>query len=295
MGTKTIASHTLMRLFQLSFLLSIFFIISSKAGFGQTTNDSEDNVFGEREESFSLYRDDPLTIDLESEEEEEGKTEVKKKKRKKKVFYGLKTKKGWTRRGVGEQQVIETFYILREPPELDAYVPEVYFYDIKSQKISKTRKFDPRKGFILHGPYKKRKKGMVIEEGIFYKGTMHGRWMQLNTNDILLNKKFYYKGWPKESKVKYYDPERTKLKEVIPIVYGEVSGTYYMFHENGEIAIRGRYEKNVKVGKWTEYYDFLGRKKKELQYPPTAYDEKFKPFISKEWNKRSQLVYQSGK
>ena len=52
--------------------------------------------FGEPDSTFSLIRESPITINLEEEEEEE-KDEKKKKKRKKKVFYGVKTKKGFTR------------------------------------------------------------------------------------------------------------------------------------------------------------------------------------------------------
>jgi len=31
--------------------------------------------------------------------------------------------------------------------------------------------------------------------------------------------------------------ERKKLKEIIPIEYGERDGYYYLFHENGQVAV----------------------------------------------------------
>ena len=50
-----------------------------------------------------------------------------------------------------------------------------------------------------------------------------------------------YSLW-QEWKFKFYDDDRKKLKEVIPVVYGEVEGDYYFFHENGEIAVKGQYK-----------------------------------------------------
>ena len=73
----------------------------------------------------------------------------------------------------------------------------------------------------MHGPYKRMVGEQIIEEGIYYKGTKHGRWTEYDRHDILVDKRKYYKGWQKESKVKYYDDKQTKLKEVVPILYGK--------------------------------------------------------------------------
>src|SRR5690606_24299056 len=103
------------------------------------------------------------------------------------------------------------------------------------------------------GPYRRMIGGAVVEQGIFYVGTKHGRWEAYSDektetfNDqevsynILLEKKKYYKGWTKESRVTYYDAARKKVKEVFPYENGKLHGTYYQFLENGQIFIKGRY------------------------------------------------------
>jgi len=115
--------------------------------------------------------------------------------------------------------------------------------------------------------------------------------MIYDRNDLVVDKKKYYKGWPKESLVKYYDEERTKLKEVIPVVFGEKQGIYYYFFKNGSIAVIGNYDNDVKVGKWTEFYPTRGRRKKEIIYPESPWDKISKPHILKEWDVQGTVRY----
>jgi antitoxin component YwqK of YwqJK toxin-antitoxin module len=239
---------------------------------------------------FIIERSQPLTIDLEEEEKPDQKK--KKEKRKKNEFYGYKTKKGFTRTGYGDNVTVEIFYFLKEWVEPDPYVPEIYWFDFRRKRIRNTGTIDKKYGRILHGPYKKIKGDQIIEEGIFYVGTKHGRWTKYDNNDILVEKQKYYRGWPKESMVKYYDEDRKKLKEVIPVIYGEKEGDYYYFHENGEIAVKGQFKYGEKVGKWTEYYDALRRAKKQIQYKEDPYDATFIPYVLKEWNRRGELTYE---
>ncbi len=254
------------------------------------------DIFGDTDDGFTLINKSPLTINMEREielsEEAKDARKKKEKRRNKKVFYGLKTKKGFTRRGYGDKVELEMFHYLKEPQPVDPYVPEIYWYDFTRKKIRNTGNVEDKRGVVLHGPYKRIVGEQVVEEGIFYKGTKHGRWTKYDGNDVLMDKRKYYHGWPKDSKVKYYDKKQTKLKEVIPIVYGKKNGTYYYFHENGAVAVRGEYEEDVKVGKWTEYYPFMSRKKKEIQYPNDPYDVSYQPFISKEWDRRNRQVYE---
>jgi len=258
---------------------------------------TEFDIFGNTEDGFSLINEMPLTLNMEREMElvEEAKEarKQKEKRRKRKVFYGLKTKKGFTRRGIGDKMEVEIFHYLKEPPEIDPYVPEIWWYDFTRKRIRNSGEIEDRRGVILHGPYKRIVGEQVVEEGIFYKGTKHGRWTNYDGNDILVDKQKYYKGWPKESKVRYYDDKQTKLKEVLPIVYGKKEGIYYYFHENGTVAIRGEYKEDVKVGKWTEYYPFMRRRKKEIQYPSDPYDRAYQPFISREWDRSNKVVYEA--
>lgn len=261
------------------------------------TDTTEFDIFGNTESGFSLIDEMPLTINMEREielsEEAKEAQKAKEKRRKKKVFYGLKTKKGFTRRGYGEKVELEIFHYLKEKPEVDPYVPEIYWYDFTRKRIRTSGEIEEKRGVVLHGPYKRMVGEQIVEEGIYYKGTKHGRWTKYDRNDILVDKKKYYKGWPKESKVRFYDDDQSKLKEVIPIVYGKKQGIYYYFHENGTVAIRGEYKEDMKVGKWTEFYPFRRRRKKEIQYPSDPYDTAYQPFISKEWNRRNAVVYEA--
>lgn len=285
--------------YKLLFLVCLFLhSISYLSAQEEIKSDStEFDIFGETEDGFSLIKEMPLTVNMEREmelsEEAKDAQKRKEKRRKKKVFYGLKTKKGFAKRGYGDRMELEIFHYLKETPETDPYVPEIWWYDFTRKRIRNTGEIEDKRGVILHGPYKKIVGEQVVAEGIFYKGTKHGRWTEYDGNDILIDKKKYYKGWPKESKVRFYDKKQTKLKEVIPIVYGIKEGTYYYFHENGTIAIRGQYEEGVKVGKWVEYYPFRRRRKKEIQYPSDPYNTSYQPFISREWDRSNRVVYEA--
>ncbi|MCC5931744.1 MAG: hypothetical protein JJU28_21035 [Cyclobacteriaceae bacterium] len=224
-------------------------------------------------------------------EEEEDQKEVKKKV-KRKVFFGYKTKKGFTKTGYGNNLTIELFHVLKEYQQPDPYVPEISWYEFRRKQIRSTGEPTPKTGSILHGPYKRMVGDQIVEEGMYYIGTKHGRWMTYDRNDVLVNKEYYHKGWPKESLVRYYDDQFTQLKEVIPRKYGRMEGTYFYFHENGEVAVKGEYRNNAKVGPWTEYYPFRNRRKKEVQYPGDPYDTHTPPYTSREWDRRGTAVYE---
>lgn len=240
-----------------------------------------------QERQFTI--DTPITIDLKEEEEE--RVGPKKKKPKKNVFWGLKTKRAFTKTGYGANMTLELFHYLKEYQEPDKYVQEVYWFDFKRRQIRKSKRVNKEYGVILHGPYKKTRDNKVLEEGVFYIGTKHGRWVQNDRHDVLVDKKKFYKGWPRESLVTYYDEARTKLKEVIPIVYGEREGDYYYFYESGQIAVKGRFSNDSKVGKWTSYYPFRSRRKKEIVYPDDPWDEVTKPYTLKEWSESGKVTF----
>ncbi len=255
-------------------------------GFGQLYGQAVDDP-------FTVQYDTPLTIDLEAEEDELEKEliEPKKKKKKKNVFYGLKTKRGFTKTGFGSRLVVEQFHYLKDFVEPEPYVRDIYWYDFKKRKIVKSRRIDKENGVILHGPYVKRLGEQVLESGIFYKGTKHGRWMTYNRHDILQDKEKFYKGWPKESKVIYYDRETRQLREIIPVQFGEKEGYYYAFHESGRVAAQGEYQFDHKVGVWVEYYDANRRKKREIQYPKEPFEKDFEPYIIAEWDEDGREIY----
>lgn len=242
------------------------------------------------DERFTI--DTPVTLDFEEEEKEEPRK--KKKKVKKKVFYGIKTKKGFTRKGQGNRITYELFYVLKKPQTPQTFVRDIYWYDYTRKEIRKTERFDPEKGVLLHGPYEKRLGEVVLAKGIFYKGTKHGRWMYYNRDSTLADKEKYFRGWPKESLVSYYDAERKKMKEITPIEFGEKTGYYYRFYENGQIAIAGEYEWDQKVGDWVEYYPNK-RRKKIIAYPEEPFDQSLRPYIKAEWNDKGKQIYRNNK
>lgn len=252
-------------------------------------------VFAQEEEKevhSILSIDGPATIELEGKDEEDEDYEVPEKKRKKNVFYGFKTRKRFTKSGYGPRQTIELFRILKDFQLPETLVRDIYWYDYKKNEIRVGGKIDERNAGILHGPYKKVKNNQVIEEGIFYMGLKHGRWTKYNDDFILLDKAKYYKGWPKESLVKYYDIEKEKMKEIIPVEYGEKEGNYFYFHPNGIVAVKGEYKWDQKVGDWYEYYP-SGKRKKVIRYGNEPYDSNFKPYILREWNDKGRVVYEN--
>ncbi len=233
----------------------------------------------------------PITLDLEEEDQQFEYVAPKKKKKKRKEFYGIKTRKAFTREGFGERVTFELFHTLKEPIEVDPYVRDIFWYDYRRKEIRAGGKIDQKYGAILHGPYKKMSNNKVLVEGIFYKGLKHGRWVEYDKEELLVDKEKYYKGWPKESMVSYYDRGRQQMKEIIPIEYGEKSGNYFYFFEDGRVAVSGEYNWDIPVGDWIEYYS-SGRRKKIIRYSKNPFDDDFTPFIYKEWNEKGQLIYE---
>ncbi|MFY0628379.1 MAG: hypothetical protein JXR07_18935 [Reichenbachiella sp.] len=242
---------------------------------------------------FTQY-EAPLSVDLDAEDEDE-EIELKKKKPKKNVFYGKKTRKGFTRTGYGEKATLELFRYLKVYEDPVPYVRDVYWYDFGKKKIVKSRKIDKGNAGILHGPYERKRGDVVIESGIYFMGVKHGRWMKWDRHDILIEKEKYYKGWPKESMVAYHDRKTRKIEEIIPVHYGEKEGNYYAFHKSGNLAATGEFQFDNKVGLWREFYDIRNRRKREIIYSEDPFDKTFRPYIIREWDNRGKLIYENKK
>src|SRR5262249_43652964 len=107
-----------------------------------------------QDQQFTI--DTPASLDFQKEEEPE--EPKKKKKVKKKVYYGIKTKKGFTRKGYGERVTYEIFYFLKNSEKPQTFVRDLHWYDYTRKEIRVTTpaSFDPKKGVLLHGPYEKR-------------------------------------------------------------------------------------------------------------------------------------------
>lgn len=246
------------------------------------------------EELFKVKYETPLSIDMEQELQKEEEEETGKKKEKKKnpkIYYGIKTKRGYAKQGFGDRTTVELFFYLKEKDYEgpDPYARDFYWFDFKKKKIVNSLRVKKGYAGVLHGHYEKKLGDQIIEEGYYYKGMKHGRWVRYNRHDILMDKEIYWKGWPKNSRLAYYDFERNNLKEVIPVHYGEREGEYFAYHPNGNLAVVGHFRFNNKVGIWREYYD-NERVKREVSYPLEPFD-KTPPVITKEWDREGNVIY----
>ena len=238
---------------------------------------------------FQLNTDTINSKDLLFQFAEDTLLQTKKKKKKKKIYFGEKTKKGFIKSASGRNNLYENFNYINKYILKDQYAQEIYLYDKKKKKIVKSKK-KIDESYMLHGPYIKRIDDQTIEEGFFYFGLKHGRWVRLNRSDILQDKETYFMGWLNESIRFFWDPKKENLKEIIPIKYGEKNGMYYAFHLNGNLAAKGEYQFNNKIGVWIEYHSKNGKKKREIKYNKDPYN-KNKTYISREWNLNGKLIY----
>lgn len=238
----------------------------------------------------------PVLLFSDPEDEEKKKEKKKKKKKKKKnIFFGEKTKKTMIRHSFRGQVTYQVFNFTFKDKQLDTYIRDIYWYDRKNKTI-KNRGYHPSKGNLLHGPYEKRVGENVIETGMYYYGTKHGRWMAYDGKNILVNKTHYSEGWPKESRVTYYNRGERQIEKLIPIEYDLEEGNFYHFFQDGQIAVTGEYHFGEKVGLWTEYWktkDDKIVKKREIQYQDEPFMKNFRPYIRAEWDQEGNLIYRN--
>lgn len=227
--------------------------------------------------------------------DESGKKEKKKKekkKRKKNIYYGQKTKRVRTKTTFRSQTQFQNFFITQEKKIIDPYIRDIFWFD-KKDKVIRNKDFDPSRGYLLHGPYVKSIDETVVEEGNFYFGTRHGTWLSFDNKNVLLDKLHFYEGWPKDSRVSYYNKASNQIETLTPVEYDLKEGNFFHFYENGQIAVSGEYHFGEKVGLWTEYWNDNNKviRKREIQYQEQPFSKEFRPFIRAEWDKEGNLVY----
>lgn len=193
--------------------------------------------------------------------------------------------------GSGDRATIEDFHVLKEYQPISQYVRDISWYDPKKKVRSASVIKDKERALPLHGPYKRYVAGNLIEEGFYYMGTKDGRWVTYDAKYNLLDKSHWYRGFPANSRITYYDSAHTKIKEVIPIQYDKVDGDYFSFYDEGQLKAFGRYQQGEKIGRWIEYYQYRRQRKKETQYPKSRWDENFEPFVLREWDDKGKLLY----
>ncbi|MBC7920346.1 MAG: hypothetical protein H7Z75_04580 [Ferruginibacter sp.] len=229
-----------------------------------------------------------LEADKRKKKEKESKKKIKEKKT---IFYGLKTRKNFTKSGNGDRQTIELFYTLREYQAPNSYLRHAYWYDPQNRKITDAAIKDKETAQILHGPYQKIVGGKVMEQGFYYLGGKHGRWEKYKSDNTLVDKTKFLRGFPKEAEISYYDAQKTKIKEVLPKEYGQVRGEYFRYYEGGQLACEGRFDNGVKVGRWMDYYPFRRQRKKETLYGKSAAEVGFEPHVVREWDEKGKVLF----
>ncbi|TLU97833.1 toxin-antitoxin system YwqK family antitoxin [Dyadobacter luticola] len=195
--------------------------------------------------------------------------------------------------GSGDRATVESFHVLKEYKPMSQYVraTETRWYDKKGKKLSSALVKETQHALPLHGSYKKYSGENLIEEGYYYMGVKDGRWVKYDAKYNLIDKTVWDKGFPAESRITYYDSAHTQVKEVVPVIFGEVEGEYLSFYKEGQLMTNGKYDEGKKVGRWVDYYQFRRQRKKEVQYPKTGWDEDFEPFVLREWDDKGKLLY----
>ncbi len=264
-------------------------------------------AFAQKEDSGKAKKSDPdssgvvnssllpttMPLFLFDDEKEKEEKKAKKKKAKKNIWFGIKTQKGYTKREIRGQSYYEYFNFTDASRQLDPYIRDVYWFDTQERTI-KTEGYQPGKGYLLHGPYERVINEEVVESGMFYYGTKHKTWMLYDDNTILQDKNHYNEGWPRESRITYFDQSSNSIEQIIPVQYGLEEGNYYHFYGDQQIAVTGEYRFGEKVGLWTEYWDTKNTeaiRKREVQYQEEPYTKNFRPYIRAEWDEDGNLLY----
>ncbi|EON77047.1 hypothetical protein ADIS_2496 [Lunatimonas lonarensis] len=237
----------------------------------------------------------PILLFSDRDEEVKEKKKQAKKKERKNFYFGERTSRNVIRTSFRDQTTVQLFNTTQRNQKVDAYIRDIYWYDSRAKAI-KNRNFDPSRGYLLHGPYEKRINDVVVESGMYYYGTKHGRWMTFDGKSVLVDKSYFYQGWPRESRITYYNREQKAIERLTPIEYDLEEGNYYHFFPGGQVAVIGEYRYGERVGLWTEFWESKGDslvRKREIQYQPTPFMRNFRPFIRAEWDKEGNLIYRN--
>jgi antitoxin component YwqK of YwqJK toxin-antitoxin module len=234
----------------------------------------------------------PLLLFDDKERKEKKKKE--KKSKNKNIYYGQKTKRGRIKQTFRSSTQFQNFFYTTEKKVVDPYIRDIFWYDNK-ENIIRTKDFDPSRGYLLHGPYTKSFDTTLVEEGNFYFGTRHGTWLTYDNKSVLLDKLHFSEGWPKDSRVSYYNKATNQIQKLTPIEYELQEGNFFHFYEDGQIAVTGEYHFGEKVGLWTEYWNNKNKviRKREIQYQENPFTKDFRPFIRAEWDKDGNLIYRN--
>lgn len=221
---------------------------------------------------------------------------LKKKVLPKDEYEGTKTERRVGNYGNGGRATLEEFNVVKyvEDEAVSRYVQEIWWYDPEQSRIVNTPLKENQRAQICHGPYRKIVNQLVVEEGNFYMGAKDGRWETYDSEGILLTKNYFDRGFPAGSNISYFDAAKLKIKEVIPFVYGKSTGQYLLFYPSGNLALEGKLDEGVRIGRWREFYEFGtgGRLKKELRYGKDKFEE-IEPIIVQERDEKGKITSQT--
>jgi len=264
--------------------------------------EQKDGYISSLKKEKDAYLSEVNDLGLKIKQLKKAKSEKKaKNKTAKNEYEGLAMVKAYTKIGSGDRTIIEEFHILRDNDAAKplAYIRDVYRYYQRSGRVTSSIIKDEGTGLLLHGPYKRYQNGNLVEEGYYYAGMKDGRWEKYDSHFMLLDKTRWEKGVPAESRLTFYDSTHRKIKEIVPIEYGKIKGTYMAFYENGILAEEGKFDNGVKIGRWTEFYPISpsGRRmrKKLTQYGSDQWDTEFEPFVITEWDEKGKVIYEREK
>jgi antitoxin component YwqK of YwqJK toxin-antitoxin module len=211
-----------------------------------------------------------------------------------KTYEKTAVEKRIIRSGVGERMNYEEFYVMKIDQKPNLYVRDVYWYDTKANKVQSAVSRNNTRSQLLHGPYKRWIGSMLVEEGFYFVGTKHKRWISYDKNFNIVDKQYYKKGFLESARFNYWDDDSTRIREVLPVSYGKISGNYFSFHDNGVMEQEGRLDDSVAVGKWVEYYPIGKKMKKEVQYGKDRYDAT-EPYVIREYDEKGKIIYEAPK
>jgi hypothetical protein len=221
---------------------------------------------------------------------------LKKKVLPKDEYEGTKTERRVGNYGNGGRATLEEFNVVKyvEDEAVSQYVQEIWWYDPGQSRIVNTPLKENQRAQICHGPYRKIVNQLVVEEGNFHMGAKDGRWETYDSEGILVTKIYYDRGFPAGSNISYFDAAKLKIKEVIPFVYGKSTGQYLLFYPSGNLALEGKLDEGVRIGRWREFYEFGsgGRLKKEMRYGKDKFEE-IEPIIVQERDEKGKITSQT--
>ena len=221
---------------------------------------------------------------------------IKKKIVLKDEYEGIKTERRLGQYGSGNRATYEEINVVKyvEDEAISPYNQEIWWFDAAQSRIVNSSLKDNKTAQICHGPFKRFVNQVLVEQGFFYMGAKDGRWENYGPEFELENKQYFKRGFPAESIISYYDAEKKKIKEVIPRVYGKISGQYLSFFPNGLVKEEGKMDDSVKIGRWREFHEkgIGGRLKKEWRYGKDKFDNQ-DGILIQERDSQSKIIYQN--